>query len=177
MERYREPEWEVLCYDELCFQRNGIDLIVRRRADDHIVFLEAKGSSRHISGSPMNYLRSTKTKGRQLSWTWIWHSVLGMGADGYGADAFFRVLRPLLTGSASRALVVTGFGTAPTAPGRAQRVFSEPELRVLGDDRSVFEQKKTWLREIDGASEMTLEALFAFARTGRLDGRVLASDP
>jgi hypothetical protein len=171
VERYCEPKWEVLFYDELCFQRNGIDLIVRRRADGHIIFLEAKGSSRQINGNPLHYLRSTKTKGRQLTWTWIWHSVLGMGADGYAADAFFRVLRPLLTGASSRALVVTGFGAASASPRQGdQRVFSETELSALGDDRSILAQKAAWLREIDDTSEMTLEGLYAFARTGRLDG-------
>ena len=168
MKHMPEPQHEVIFYDELCFQRSGLDLVFRSRSDERITITEVKGTSKKIQGSPLRYLKTTRTKGRQLSWDWVWRSLTSMAYDASTADGFFRILRGVLEGRADRSLVIVRFDAEP--------MDAEPdELRYIGErqlseitqlnDFALLDNKREWLREIDSRATIGIESLYEYAKS------------
>ena len=163
-----EPGHKMIFYDELCFQRTGLDLVFRSRSDDRIVIVEAKGTGQRVITAPLYYLRRTRTKGRQLSWDWVWRLLTDMAYDASTADGFFRVLRPLLDGRVERALVIARWAGDPLDADPAElRAFDEVRLSSVPglDDFEVLDSKRQWLRDIDARGSIKIEELFEHAKS------------
>lgn len=84
---------KVIYSNDLGSQIRGIDCIAI--IDDKKVFCEAKGSIvKSINLS--KFLRKTKTKGRQMSWQWIWGSLVEFAEDSRNANVFLENYRNII---------------------------------------------------------------------------------
>lgn len=98
--------YTVIFENTLGYEIRGIDAILKDNDSGKIIFVELKGTSRPIN-KPLSYLKKTKTKGRQLSWEWIFKSLLNVHKAMAASSVFLYCLEAVLTGKAERWLVIT----------------------------------------------------------------------
>jgi len=69
-------------------QIRGIDAVAKK--NNQFIICEAKGTT--LSHSTVSqHLKKTKTKGRQLSWNWIWASLIDFAEDARNANLFLEL--------------------------------------------------------------------------------------
>jgi hypothetical protein len=84
---------KVIYSNDLGSQIRGIDCIAI--VNNKKVYCEAKGTIvKNINLS--KFLRKTKTKGRQMSWQWIWSSLVDFAEDSRNANVFLENYRNII---------------------------------------------------------------------------------
>ncbi len=97
---------EIAHIDWLAWCNNGLDILAFEPRTGRAVIVEVKATSKTINAGLRSHLRSTRTKGRQMTWEWVWRSTVEMACEAGTAAAFLRVVRPLLDGRAERQIHV-----------------------------------------------------------------------
>lgn len=128
-----DQRYTVIFENTLGYEIRGLDVILRDEQTKKLIFVELKGTSRKIRG-PLSYLKRTKTKGRQLSWEWVFRSLLNVHHAMAASSVLLYCLEPIFSGEAERWLAVT----------RATRVESHwenQEIKVFKEsDRDYFQK-------------------------------------
>lgn len=135
------PGYEVIFCNDLAYETPGIDIVAKHRHTGRYLVCEAKGTTNEI-GSPASYLKLTKSKGRQLSWQWVWRSLVYCADSPAASSVFLELYRPMiLEQGIERLLCVTkvdsvlgGFILAET------RAWEEKELASY----TWFSVSKNW---------------------------------
>ena len=146
-----QPNLEAVFGNDLAYTRTGLDLAARQLDRDGVLLCEAKGTMKAFD-RPGRYLRETRRKGRQLSWRWCWQSLAEFALRGPTARIFLTTFRAVLTGRASRVLVVSRVRRR----GRAlvlgeSKVFPEEALSNLAGlaASADFLKWQRWLTALD----------------------------
>ena len=147
------PGYEVIFCNDLAYKTPGIDIIAKHCETGRYLVCEAKGTTNTI-GSPTSYLKGTKNKGRQLSWQWVWRSLVDFADSPTASSVFLELYRPMILeqGINDRLLCVTkavkvpgGFSPAETQVWGEEEFSGREWLQVSRD----WEKLRGWLREMD----------------------------
>lgn len=98
--------YTVIFENTLGYEIRGIDAILKDHQTGELIVVELKGTSRPIR-SALSYLKRTKTKGRQMSWEWIFRSLLGVHKAMASSAVFLHFLEPFFAQKIKRWLVIT----------------------------------------------------------------------
>lgn len=162
-----QPNLEAVFGNDLAYTRTGLDLAARELDRDRVLLCEAKGTMK-VFDRPGRYLRETRRKGRQLSWRWCWQSLTEFALRGPTARIFLTTFRAVLTGRASRVLVVSRVRRRGRALvlGECQ-IFPEDELgEIAGLAASAdFRKWQRWLTALDSAKGQQRQNRLMFLRT------------
>jgi len=141
--------WQFLYYNDLAGVFTGFDAVARR-PDGIPVIVEAKATRHPIATTPRRYLRRTRSKGRQLSWTWCWATLTEYACLGASAHLFLALARPMIEGRCARALTVS---RCAWRDGHWQtlerRHFDASEITDIDRPPKDFERHRRWMAEID----------------------------
>ncbi len=89
----KEKGYKVVYSNEIGVSIKGIDCIAVK--DDIWYICEAKGTT--TNKKRLSYfLRNTKTKGRQMSWNWIWRSLIEFAEDPFNSKVFLYLYRNVI---------------------------------------------------------------------------------
>ena len=102
----QQHSYQVIFANDLAQEIHGIDAIAKSPYEDSYLICESKGTT-HPFKTPREYLKKTKSKGRQLTWKWCWRSLIDMAELGPTANTFLDVLPVFLEGRVKRLLSVT----------------------------------------------------------------------
>jgi hypothetical protein len=146
------PGYEVIFCNDLAYETSGIDIIAKHRKTGRYLICEAKGTTNNI-GFPASYLKQTKNKGRQLSWQWVWRSLVDFADSPTASSVFLALYRQMIMEQGiERVFCVTrveavagGFKPAET------QVWGEEELAGLAWLRAAkdWEKLRGWVFEMD----------------------------
>jgi hypothetical protein len=89
------PGYEVVFCNDLAYETCGIDVIAKHRESGRYLICEAKGTTGAF-GSPAAYLKTTKHKGRQLSWQWAWNSMVEFADSPTASSVFLELYRSMI---------------------------------------------------------------------------------
>ena len=162
-----QPNLEAVFGNDLAYTRTGLDLAARELDRDSVLLCEAKGTTKAFD-RPGRYLRETRRKGRQLSWRWCWQSLTEFALRGPTARIFLTIFRAVLTGRASRVLVVSRMRRRGRALVLGEcRIFPEEELRKLSGltASADFLKWQSWLTALDSVKGQQLQNRLMFLRT------------
>ncbi|SDW81454.1 hypothetical protein SAMN05444411_102231 [Lutibacter oricola] len=84
----KDPKLRIIYSNDLGSSITGIDCIAFKNGN--YIVCEAKGTTSkktYVS----KFLRKTKTKGRQMSWDWIWRSLVEFAEDSRNAIVFLEI--------------------------------------------------------------------------------------
>lgn len=84
----------VIYSNDLGQQTRGIDCI--GKSNGNYLICEAKGTTLEHS-TVSQHLKKTKTKGRQMSWDWIWSSLVDFAEDSRNSKAFLEIYQNVIT--------------------------------------------------------------------------------
>jgi len=145
-----EPDTTILFSNDLGSSLKGIDCIAKD--DQGFIICEAKGTSA-IAKSASYYLRKTKTKGRQLSWEWIWSSLIDAAEDGRSAAAFLTLYSSIIRQqNIGRLLSISALSDSQDGYTiKTTSVVNESDLCQLNNMNGnlPYAKLRNWLDEID----------------------------
>lgn len=84
---------QIIYSNDLGAQIRGIDAIGKK--ENRNIICEAKGTVLKNSNAS-SHLKKTKTKGRQLSWNWIWASIVDFAEDVRNANVFIKIYEQVI---------------------------------------------------------------------------------
>ena len=147
----RHTKMEVVFVNDFALEKWGIDAVAFDTRRGRYMICEAKGTSTEFRAAG-TYLKVTKTRGRQLSWRWIWGCLVECACDPATAAAFLALYEPVITRRAvTRLLSVsqltpigTGFRIEET------KVWQERELARYSwlRERPPWTKQRRWLAEL-----------------------------
>lgn len=146
------PGYEVIFCNDLAYETCGIDVIAKHRESRRYLICEAKGTTGAF-GSPATYLKTTKHKGRQLSWQWSWTSLVDFSDSPTASSVFLELYRSMiLEQEIERLLCVTKAEKVPGGYVAGEtRTWAETELSCYEWFRMTKDWSKLrgWLGELD----------------------------
>ena len=143
----------VIYANGLAYEVRGIDAVAKKMDTGRLLIVESKGTTRKIS-SPAAYLKTTKTMGRQLSWSWCWNSVISLAENPFTAGVFMDLYRPMILGQVERCLAVTRVSRVGAEGYQIEETRTWGEEELCGNYSWLAEEKdwgrlRAWLEELD----------------------------
>jgi len=146
------PGYEVIFCNDLAYETSGIDVIAKHLETGRYLLCEAKGTTNAIS-YPSSYLKKTKNKGRQLSWLWVWRSLVDFVDSPTASSVFLELYRQMIMEQGiERILCVTrvdevagGFRPCETRVWREQELSGLVWLQAAKD----WQKLRGWVVEMD----------------------------
>ena len=89
-----DKRYTVIFENTLGYEIHGLDVLLKDNETGKVIIVELKGNSRPIR-SPLSYLKKTKNKGRQMSWIWIFKSLLSSYNSMAASSVLLHCLGPL----------------------------------------------------------------------------------
>ncbi len=146
----QEKEYQIVYANDLGLSIVGIDCIAVKNKTWYIG--EAKGiTSKRTALS--SFLKNTKTKGRQMSWDWIWRSLVNFAEAPLNAGVFLSLYKDIIlqtntkriVGVSQLAKVKKGYFISNT------QIYEEPHITSLKNMNCFTNMKRLqeWLKTVD----------------------------
>ncbi len=89
----KKEDYKIVYSNEMGLSIRGIDCIAIKNNIWYIC--EAKGTTTN-KNTVSSFLRNTKTKGRQMSWNWIWRSLVEFAEDPFNSKVFLNLYQNII---------------------------------------------------------------------------------
>ncbi len=146
----QEQGYQIVYANDLGLSIVGIDCIAVKDKTWYIG--EAKGTTSKRTALS-SFLKNTKTKGRQMSWDWIWHSLVNFAEDPLNAGVFLSLYKDIIlqtntkriVGVSQLAKVKHGYIISST------QIYEEPHIASLKNMNCFTNMKRLqeWLKTVD----------------------------